>query len=267
MRKSGRLSLFSLLLACAATTPLTAAEPPSYSKQVRPFLTRYCSECHNAKDVQGGLNLESYAALMEGGQHGPVLVAGKADASRIVGQVEGKTEADHAAEEGRAPADAGRGRRAAGLDRRRGQGRRRLDGDRAAGHQAAHARRRPGRGPGVPAGRQTAGRGRLARGAADRPDQRRRRRQAARTDRRRDGAGVQPRRPPCWPSPAGSPGVDGEVRIYKTAAGALPPIRPRKPSPPTRTPFSISYSARTARRWPPAATTGSSSCGTWKPAS
>ena len=83
------LSLSVLVILTAAPAAL-AADPPSYSKQVRPFLTRYCSECHNAKEPQGGLNLESYASLMEGGQHGPVLVAGKADDSRIVGQVEGK---------------------------------------------------------------------------------------------------------------------------------------------------------------------------------
>ena len=70
--------------------PALAAETPSYSKQVRPFFSRYCLECHNAKDDQGGLDLESYAAMLEGGQHGPVLVAGKADASRMVGMVEGK---------------------------------------------------------------------------------------------------------------------------------------------------------------------------------
>ena len=75
-----------LLAGCAPA----AAEPPSYSRQVRPFFSRYCLECHNAKDGQGGLDLESYAALLEGGQHGPVLVGSKADASRIVGMVEGK---------------------------------------------------------------------------------------------------------------------------------------------------------------------------------
>ncbi|HBI45705.1 MAG TPA: hypothetical protein DDY78_23055, partial [Planctomycetales bacterium] len=84
-----RLSLFSLFLALAVITP-AAAEPPSYSKQVRPFFSRYCLECHNAKEGEGGLNLESYAALLEGGKKGPVLVAGKADDSSIVGMVEGK---------------------------------------------------------------------------------------------------------------------------------------------------------------------------------
>ena len=145
------LSAPALLIVAAASRRLLAADPPSYSKQIRPFFSRYCLECHNAKDDQGGLNLESYAALLEGGQHGPVLVAGKADASRMVGMVEGKLKPDHAAEKGAAPADARRSRRAPRLDRRRGEGRRRRDRDRVAGDQAAHGRRRPGRGPGVPA--------------------------------------------------------------------------------------------------------------------
>ena len=81
---------FPVLVIMAAAHAALAAETPSYSKQVRPLFSRYCLECHNAKDDQGGLDLESYAALLEGGQHGPVLVAGKADASRIVGMVEGK---------------------------------------------------------------------------------------------------------------------------------------------------------------------------------
>jgi WD40 repeat protein len=85
--QTGLYLVFSVL---AAVAPALAAEPPSYSKQIRPFFTRYCSECHNAKEFQGGLNLESYATLMEGGLHGPPLVAGKADDSRIVGQLEGK---------------------------------------------------------------------------------------------------------------------------------------------------------------------------------
>jgi len=80
----------ALLILAAVSVPALAAETPSYSKQVRPFFSRYCLECHNAKDDQGGLDLESYAAMLEGGQHGPVLVAGKADASRMVGMVEGK---------------------------------------------------------------------------------------------------------------------------------------------------------------------------------
>ena len=36
-----------LLLAC----PLSAQQPPSYAKQVKPFLAKYCSECHTGTRV------------------------------------------------------------------------------------------------------------------------------------------------------------------------------------------------------------------------
>lgn len=81
-----RLSLLAALLLASA---LPAAEPPSYAERVRPFLVRYCIECHNGKDEKGGLNLETYAGLLAGGDHGPVLMAGKAAESRIVRMVEG----------------------------------------------------------------------------------------------------------------------------------------------------------------------------------
>ena len=32
---------------------LSAQQPPSYAKQVRPFLARYCLECHNAEEARG----------------------------------------------------------------------------------------------------------------------------------------------------------------------------------------------------------------------
>jgi WD40 repeat protein len=84
------LGMPALLVLLLASAPASAAETPSYSKQIRPFFSRYCLECHSAKEGEGGLNLESYAAMLEGGKHGPVFVAGKADESRIVGMVEGK---------------------------------------------------------------------------------------------------------------------------------------------------------------------------------
>ena len=48
-------------------TTAAAQQPPSFAKQVRPLLARYCLECHNAKESKGDLNLETFAALMKGG--------------------------------------------------------------------------------------------------------------------------------------------------------------------------------------------------------
>jgi hypothetical protein len=67
-----------------------AAEPPSYAKQVKPFLARYCLECHTGDRAKGGLDLASFKGLLEGGNNGPVVAAGKPDESRLVLLAEGK---------------------------------------------------------------------------------------------------------------------------------------------------------------------------------
>ncbi len=60
------------------------AQSPSYSKDIRPFLTKYCLECHNAKTLKGSLSLETHKAMMDGSDIGPVIVAGQPDKSKLV---------------------------------------------------------------------------------------------------------------------------------------------------------------------------------------
>jgi WD40 repeat protein len=82
-----------LILSIAAISlnsqSVAAQEKPSYAKHVRPFLAKYCLECHNAKNAKLGLNLETFKAIVEGSEGGPVLTPGKPDMSRIVHLVEG----------------------------------------------------------------------------------------------------------------------------------------------------------------------------------
>src|ERR1700693_5563449 len=88
-----RLAYFQVFYypALVALMPVSAyAEPPSFFKQVQPVLAKYCVECHNADKLKGGLNLESFKNLAPGGKHGPVLVSGKPDESRLVLLVEKK---------------------------------------------------------------------------------------------------------------------------------------------------------------------------------
>lgn len=67
------------------------AEVPSYAKDVRPFLNRYCVECHKGNNGKAGVNLESYESLMKGGKRGrQLLVPGQPDKSSVVMVVEGK---------------------------------------------------------------------------------------------------------------------------------------------------------------------------------
>src|ERR1700758_78365 len=78
-------------LACASA-PVFGQQAPSFSKDVRPFLARYCLECHNAKTFKAGLDLETYKSLQEGSDRGPAVVAGKPEESPLVVLTEGKKE-------------------------------------------------------------------------------------------------------------------------------------------------------------------------------
>lgn len=78
------------LAVTAGPLPIVAQQSPSFAKQVRPFLAKYCSECHNAKELKGGLNLESFRELQKGADSGPIYVAGEPDMSPLVVLAEGK---------------------------------------------------------------------------------------------------------------------------------------------------------------------------------
>src|SRR5260370_5231763 len=76
--------LIAVLASFLIGAPSLLAQAPSYSKDIRPLLSKYCLECHNAKTLKGSLSLETYKALMEGSDAGPVIVAGQPDKSKLV---------------------------------------------------------------------------------------------------------------------------------------------------------------------------------------
>src|SRR5271155_678581 len=80
-------TVFTLVLSSA----LTAAEPGReqsefFEKKVRPILVENCYSCHSqaAKKNKGGLQGDSRAALLEGGDSGPAVVSGDPDKSRLI---------------------------------------------------------------------------------------------------------------------------------------------------------------------------------------
>src|SRR5262249_17377748 len=87
-----RKSLFWVAAVLLGAVGLTgqAQQPPSYAKQVRPFLAKYCLECHNASQAKGELVLETFKAMQDGGKSGPGVVPGKPDESPLVLLAEGK---------------------------------------------------------------------------------------------------------------------------------------------------------------------------------
>src|SRR4051812_40457159 len=54
-----------------------------FEQRIRPLLAEHCFSCHGAdpKKLRGGLTLTTRAGLLEGGDTGPAVVPGKADAS------------------------------------------------------------------------------------------------------------------------------------------------------------------------------------------
>jgi cytochrome c553 len=70
--------------AVAAEPKFDAAQLEFFEKQVRPLLVDHCQACHGPDKHRGGLRLDSRAALLVGGDNGPVLVPGDPDKSRLV---------------------------------------------------------------------------------------------------------------------------------------------------------------------------------------
>src|SRR5262249_46785766 len=67
-----------------------AAQEQSYFiRRIAPIFQEKCVRCHNPKKSKGGLDLTRGAALLEGGESGPVVVPGKASGSSLVKLISG----------------------------------------------------------------------------------------------------------------------------------------------------------------------------------
>ncbi len=84
-----------LLLCCPAAAPAQNAPPTTpgstaaetgefFERQVRPILAERCFSCHGAKKQESALRLDSRAALVKGGENGPVVNLENPSASRLL---------------------------------------------------------------------------------------------------------------------------------------------------------------------------------------
>lgn len=74
------LAVPAVLLASA----LAPAADPTYAKDVRPFLVKYCVECHTAKQAKAGFNFDTFAGLTKVvGKNGAAVVQGDAAKSLL----------------------------------------------------------------------------------------------------------------------------------------------------------------------------------------
>jgi len=65
-------------------------ETVSFSRDIAPWFTNLCLNCHNARRRSGGLSLESFFDLMKGGDSGEVILPGDMENSRLFRLVGGK---------------------------------------------------------------------------------------------------------------------------------------------------------------------------------
>lgn len=86
---------FIALLVCGLAVLPCSAAVPSYERDVTPILRTYCAGCHNDRDKEGELSVETFAALRKGGAgSGDPIVPGDATASVIIQRMLSK-DGDH----------------------------------------------------------------------------------------------------------------------------------------------------------------------------
>jgi Planctomycete cytochrome C len=67
-----------------------AWQSPSFSKEIVPIFAAACSGCHSAHAKMGSLELDTYEGVMQGGNHGTVVVPGNSGESRLYLMIAGK---------------------------------------------------------------------------------------------------------------------------------------------------------------------------------
>src|SRR3954469_2040355 len=78
----------TVLFALAAPVFAADAAPKPTFSQVRAIFAQHCLSCHDSKEQEGSLVLETHQSLLKGGDSGAVIVPGKSADSLLVQQIE-----------------------------------------------------------------------------------------------------------------------------------------------------------------------------------
>jgi mono/diheme cytochrome c family protein len=60
-----------------------------YATHIQPIFDASCVQCHGAQRAENDLRLDSYEEVMQGTQHGPVVIPGQPGASALVSVMRG----------------------------------------------------------------------------------------------------------------------------------------------------------------------------------
>jgi hypothetical protein len=82
------VALVALLGAAGWVT--AADDPPSYTNEVKPFLTKYCMDCHSGARPKAGYSVETLERLTKMGRKGALIVSEKPDDSLVIRTLAGK---------------------------------------------------------------------------------------------------------------------------------------------------------------------------------
>ena len=82
----------AVVLAGVSTLRADEAADADFNRAAAPLFKKYCVGCHNATDQEGELVLERHADVLAGGASGAIVVAGKADESRLIDLLTGRDE-------------------------------------------------------------------------------------------------------------------------------------------------------------------------------
>ncbi len=77
------LAAFFMLASFGADVRPAQGDGPDFDKQVAPLIVQRCLDCHSGPKPKGGLDLSHRDKAMEGGDTGPVIVAGKTSDSLL----------------------------------------------------------------------------------------------------------------------------------------------------------------------------------------
>jgi WD40 repeat protein len=72
---------FSLAVILTLSGAATAQQAPTWAKDVKPFLAKYCLECHKGAKGKGGLDVSTHESFLKGGISFPGFEPGKPDES------------------------------------------------------------------------------------------------------------------------------------------------------------------------------------------